>query len=383
MSDNTFHGYPRTSSSSDFYIKDLGTAGFFGIEFIDTAEDKLIVNQNLTCKPNIVIEGSKMVLDYGDCGSERDKEFIDIAFTSMTGGGGFTLSNAIYTDTVNNYSADLSASCTLNSYTNYKAVATFTGIGSTCETNYYLSGNFENIPQIGITAGLTSGVTVSQLINYKTSTDTSFMSNDFSAGDYVDFTTSNNNGRYVIDGITLDGFSREVVTFRGSPITVAENLKGTEVIVNHYRKIYFNSGNIIPDNITVYKVNVVPQNGLFYFTIDGQTQKELYLFRGALYAFVEDSYPSYALNFVKDTSDTVAITDSGVYSITDNDINKRITYILPNESTPNTIYYKDLSRSHFMGAGIKVSGEYTISSTSPTLTTTISTAIQQTSITTY
>ena len=195
---NKLSGYLRSSADANFYIQDLGTAAFYGLEFIDTAEDLVIPNQNMTCKPSVLIEGSKIVLDYGNCGSDKDKQFIDTLFTSMSTGHGFTLTNAIYSDIVNSYSADLAASCTLNSYTNYKVVSTFSAIGSTTETNYYRAENFETIPQIAATAGLTSGVTVDQIINYSTSNDNSFVSQGFVAGDYIDVSTSLNTGRHTI-----------------------------------------------------------------------------------------------------------------------------------------------------------------------------------------
>mgnify|MGYP003663380366 FL=1 len=133
-----FSGYPRTTADADFFIQDLGTAAFYGLEFIDTAEDLVIPNQNMTCKPSVLIKGSIMVIDYGDCGTDTDRTFVNTLFTSMTGGNGFTLTNAIYDDVVTGYNADLAASCTLNSYTNYKIVATYSAIGSTTETNYKL-----------------------------------------------------------------------------------------------------------------------------------------------------------------------------------------------------------------------------------------------------
>ena len=369
---NPFSGYPRTFPSPDFYIEDLGTAGFFGIEFINTAEDLIIPNQNLTCKPNIVIKGSTMVIDYSDCGSNRDKDFIDVAFTSMTGGSGFTFSNANYNDVVNNYTADLAASCTLNNYTNYKIIATFSAIGSTTETNYYLSDNFETTPQIGITAGLTSGITFNKLINYTTSDDTSFIAQEFSVGDYVDFSTSNNVGRYTILGITLDGFSREVITFNfGNVLTTPENLIGTEVIVEHNRKVYLSDSNPTTTDIIVHRVGTETANGVIYFTIDGTIQKELTLYRGVLYVFVEEDYPEYPFSFSTDLNGGSSYTDNGVYSVVDNSLNKRITCFVPNDATPNNLYYTNTSRTD-MGGPIRITGKYTYSSTAPTLNTTAS-----------
>jgi len=384
---NPFLGYPRSTARPTFYIEDLGTAGFFGIQFIDTAEDRIIANQNLTTKPNIVIKGSTMVIDYSDSGSNRDKDFIDIAFTSMTAGHGFTLSNANYNDVVNDYTADLSASCTLTGYKNYKILSTFSAIGSTTETNYYQSNNFETVPQIGITAGLTSGITFNQLINYTTSSDTSFISNEFSIGDYVDLSTSSNTGRYTISGITVDGFSREIVAFREEfvpPIT-PENLIGTEVVVGHKRKVYMSDSNPTTTDVIVHMVNTREFGGGVYFTIDGTTQKELTLYRGVLYVFVEESYPQYTFNFSSEPDNNTSYSDLGIYSVLDNSLNKRLTFIVPNNITPDNLYYTDSSRA-YMGGPIRITGNYTYSSNSPTLSlsSTITTSdATTTSVTTY
>ena len=59
----------RSSYNSGFYIQDLGTADFYGLEFIDTFEDKIIPNQNLVTRPSILIEGSSILLDYSDSGN--------------------------------------------------------------------------------------------------------------------------------------------------------------------------------------------------------------------------------------------------------------------------------------------------------------------------
>lgn len=372
-------GYPRPSANADFFIQDLGTAAFYGLEFIDTSEDLIIPNQNLSCKPAILIEGSTMVIDYGDCGANSDKDFIDIAFTSMTAGSGFTLTNAIYNDVVNSYSADLAASCTLNTYTNYKILSTYSAIGSTTEIDYYLSRNFETVPQISTSTGLTSGITANQIINYATSNDTSFIALNFSAGDYLDFSTSSNTGRYVIDGITSDDFSREIITLTvGSPRVVPEDLKGTEVIVGHKRKTYLFDNNPFNLNGTIiHRVTTEAIGGKNYFAIDGTIQENLTLFRGNMYVFVEDSYPEHILGF-STTPDGIhagglSFADVGFYSILDSSLNKRIYFIVPNNNTPNQLYYY-CTLHPGMGGAMMIAGNYSYGNNIPALTTNITTS---------
>ncbi len=368
---NPLAGYPRTSGDSSFFIQDLGTAAFYGLEFVDTSEDLLFTDQNLVSKPSVLIEGSKIVVDYGDSGSERDKEFVDILFKGMTSAGGtfssgFTLTNAIYSDTVNDYSADLSASCTLNSYTNYVILGTFSTIGSTTETNYYESKYFETTPQITSAVGLTSGVTLNQLINYPTSTETSFVGNNISPGDYLDIDTSSNTGRYTVNGITVDTWSREIITLDNNLLITAEDLKGTEVIITHKRKVYNNASNPYNANKAYsHVISTTTNEGRLQFTIDGVAQKDLVLFRGNQYIFIENQGTVYPLTFSERPDGShnggTPYTDVGFYTITDNSLVRRITVIVPNNDTPNQLYYYN-SLSSGMGGGIRVAGTYAYNS---------------------
>ena len=375
MSDNTLHGYSRASSSTDFYIQDLGTAEFYGLEFIDTQEDLIVPNQNLTCKPNVLIEGNKIVLDYTSCGVQKDKDYIDTLFTSMAGASGFTLSTAIYNDSINNYAADLAGSCTLNSYNNYKIIGTFSAIGSTTETNYYQSQYFESVPQISSITGLTSGVTLNALINYTTGDDTSFIAQDFVTGDYVDVATSSNTARLIIAGITVDSWGREIITFGSNPRIVAENLKGVTTEVEHKRKLTRSTSGNYPTTTAatvVYRLGTKAVDGKLLFTIDGVVQPSLRLMRGVMYVMVDEAYPTSLLAFSTTPDGTNAggssYVDAGFYSIVDNKKRSRVQFIVPNDNTPNELYYYAQGKSN-MGSAIQVYGAYPYGKTPPSLTT--------------
>ena len=370
MSSNLIQGYPRSYGSADFFIEDLGTAAFYGLEFIDTAEDLIIPNQNISCRPNVLIRGITMVIDYTNCGVGRDRDYIDATFTGMTSGYGFTFSNAFYDDAVNRYSANLSASCTLNNYADYKIVANSTTIGSTTETNYYPSRNFETVPQISTLAGLTTGATANELINYTTSRSTSFVSNNFVVGDYVDFSTTNNNGRFVIKGVTVDGWGRELITFSGTPITTPEDLRGLRVVVDHKRKVFLSTSNPYNVNdIVVHNVDVKAVGGKNYFSIDGTIQSDLVLTRGVMYIFVENNYPDATLTFSTTADGThqggSSYATVGMYTLLDTSLNRRLYFFVPNNNNPQQLYYYDPTTSG-MGAGIKVAGSYAYGS-APTL----------------
>ena len=303
----------RSIYNSGFYIQDLGTAEFYGLEFIDTFEDKIIPNQNLVSTPSILIEGSTIILDYSDIQNNIDKNFINTLFTSMNSSGGtfssgFTISGAIYNDPIRQYSADLSASCTLNSYSDYKILGTFSRIGSTIETNLYQSNFFETIPQISSSAGLTSGITTNAVINYPTSTDTSFVGNQIQIGDYIDFNTSSNVGRFTISGITVDSLSRLV-------------------------------------------------DGVNIITIDSEIEKSLVLNRGIQYVFAVNNYTSLSFQFLN-SDQSSGYSDGGSYNIIDNTMKTQYVFFTPNSRTPNQLYYhSSLSSTTGLG-GIKVIGNY-------------------------
>tara|TARA_R100001510_G_C7654562_1_gene213249 strand:- start:2566 stop:3753 length:1188 start_codon:yes stop_codon:yes gene_type:complete len=357
----------RSPYSSGFYIQDLGTAGFFGLEFVDTFEDRIIPNQNLVSTPSVLIEGSTILLDYSDIDNDIDRNFVDTLFNSMSASGGtfssgFTISGAVYNDPIRNYSADLAASCTLNSYSMFKILGTFSSIGSTTETNFYKSEFFETVPQISSSTGLTSGITMTAVVNYPTSTSTSFVGNQFQVGDYLDFNTSLNSGRYIVQGITLDSLDREILFFSvaSTSLAVAEDLKGTEVVVGHSRKTDINTSgpvNINLENAVVHRIGKKLTNGINYITLDSVIEKELVLNRGMQYVFVIDDIATVDFQFLN-SDQASTYSDAGVYSITDNTTSKKYVFFTPNNLTPNQLYYSSANTGVIGVGGIKVVGSY-------------------------
>ena len=356
--------YSQSNSSlsgTDNLILDLGTADFYGLEFIDTAEDRVLVNQNLSSKPSVLIQGTQIVLDYSDIGNIKDRQFIDLAFKAMAAGAGFTITGAVYNDPTNSYEANLAASCTLNSYTDLKIRGTVSAIGSTSEINYYKPQFFETVPQIETASGLTyDGITSNSLINFTTSTDTSFISNSFQVNDYVDFDTSSNTGRFIITGITLDSFSREILSFSPSIRVVAENLKGTQVTVGHKRKVDRNNNpyNINQQAVVVHRVSTRLIDGIEMITIDNQLTKPLVLSRGVVYLFiVEPSSINFGFNSIPGDASTT-YSDAGLYSVVDNTLGKIYTFFIPNNNTPDQLYYSSRSRPNTGVGGVQVTGNY-------------------------
>ena len=354
----------RSQYGSGFYIQDLGTAEFYGLEFIDTFEDKIIPNQNLVTKPSVLIQGSTILLDYSDGGDPIDRNFLDTLFTSMNSAGGtfssgFTISGAIYNDPIRDYSADLAASCTLSNYSNHKILGTFSSIGSTIETDFYHPEFFETVPQITSAVGLTSGVTLNGLINYPTSKDTSFVGNNFQQGDYVDFSTSSNNGRFTISGITVDRLDREIITFQNNVLVSPEDLKGTQVTVGHVRKTSTLSNGpygIEQEHTIIHRVGRSVVDGISKINIDSEIEKPLVLNRGIMYLFVIDNENTINMQFLDETQ-SAPYTETGIYSVTDRGMNKRCIFFIPNNETPNQLYYNSSGSLSGIG-GIQITGSY-------------------------
>ena len=150
-----------------------------------------------------------------------------------------------------------------------------------------------------------------------------------------------------------------------------ENLKGTKVTATHSRKVNLNDAKRYDlGKITTFVVEKKDIDGKFYFTIDGLAQKNLVLFRGNMYIFIENDYPSHTLSF-SNTPDGIhsggaGFSDYGLYTVTDNSVGKRITVMIPNNNFSDTIYYYCAQHAG-MGASIRSSGGYTYGSTSPTV----------------
>ena len=355
----------------EFFINDLGTADFYGLQFADTDDDIATLNLRLASTPNILIEGSKMVLDYSDISDSTDRENINTTFTSMSVGAGFTISNALYSDVVREYTSDLSASCTLASYEDYKIIATATNVGSTAGRNFYLRNFFETIPQIATNATLTGGTGTNKVINYPTGTDSSFVTNGFAVGDYVDFNTSLNAARWTISSLETDSSGREILTLFGPVEIKEENLKGTKVTASHFRKTNIETLDRYDlGKITTLVIDKESIDGKNYFTIDGIPQKNLVLFRGNMYVFIENSYPEHPIAFSTTPdgthNDGVAFNNVGYYTVLDSNVSKRITILVPNNLFSDSMYYFCGNHSG-MGAAVKFVGGFTYGSSSPTL----------------
>ena len=262
----------------------------------------------------------------------------------------------------NSYDADLSASITLNNYSNYKILGTLSAIGSTIETNLYYPDFFETVPQITSAVGLT-GATLDPkiLLNYYTSDSTSFVGNNFQIGDYVDFSTPENVGRYTINGISLDGFSREQITFKQLPLAVVENLKGTEVIVEHSRRVYPTTSptSLQQINAVVHRVSSSLVDGRSTLTVDGVINNPLILSRGVMYIFVVDIDTDLEFKFTEQAvQNGTSYTDTGIYSVTDGTLLKKIVFFIPNNNTPNQLYYTSSSVSVDGLGALRISGGY-------------------------
>jgi len=363
-------GSSTTSSpTSSFYIQDLGTAAFYGLHFIDSIDELVTQDQNLVSKPAVLIEGTDILLDYSDSASETDKQYLDVLFGSMNSSGGtfstgFTLTNAIYNDNINSYSADLSASVTLSNYTNYKVLGKFSAIGSTIETNFYQPEYFDTIPQISSAVGLTGATLANKiLLNFTTSDSTSFVGNDIQRGDYLDFDTAENIGRYTVQGISLDGLSRERIEFSTADrknISL-ENLKGTEVILAHSRRVFDALSPTLQQqqNTVIHIVGFELVDGKKTITIDGVLNKSLILSRGQMYLFVVDQQDQIAFKFTDQsvTSGSEYI-DVGLYTIGDVTLNKKYFFFIPNNTTPSQLFYTSSLDSVNGIGGIKISGGF-------------------------
>ena len=143
-------------------------------------------------------------------------------------------------------------------------------------------------------------------------------------------------------------------------LAVAEDLKGTEVVVGHSRKTDINTSgpvNINLENAVVHRIGKKLTNGINYITLDSVIEKELVLNRGMQYVFVIDDIATVDFQFLN-SDQASTYSDAGVYSITDNTTSKKYVFFTPNNLTPNQLYYSSANTGVIGVGGIKVVGSY-------------------------
>jgi len=75
-----------------------------------------------------------------------------------------------------------------------------------------------------------------------------------------------------------------------------------------------------------------------------------------MYLFVVDNQNVINMQFLDETQ-TAPYTETGIYSVTDKGANKKCIFFIPNNETPNQLYYNSSGQVSGIG-GIQITGSY-------------------------
>ena len=128
-----------------------------------------------------------------------------------------------------------------------------------------------------------------------------------------------------------------------------------------------------------HRVNTKEVDGKLLYTIDGVVQSALRLMRGVMYIFLDEGYPENSFLF-STTPDGIhgagqSYSDVGFYSIVDNKKRSRIQFVVPNDNTPNELFYYSQNRVN-MGSAVQIYGAYPYGEAVATLTTNLGANLQ-------
>ena len=138
-------------------------------------------------------------------------------------------------------------------------------------------------------------------------------------------------------------------------------MKGTEVIVEHSRRVYPTTSptSLQQINAVVHRVSSSLVDGRSTLTVDGVINNPLILSRGVMYIFVVDIDTDLEFKFTEQAvQNGTSYTDTGIYSVTDGTLLKKIVFFIPNNNTPNQLYYTSSSVSVDGLGALRISGGY-------------------------
>ena len=90
------------------------SGSFYGIKLFNEVKDDLDFNRNVACIPNVNIlnSNSNILLDYTQCISSSNSQYITDIIKGVSLGAGFTLENAKYIDPDTGVASDISGTFT-------------------------------------------------------------------------------------------------------------------------------------------------------------------------------------------------------------------------------------------------------------------------------
>ena len=140
------------SYSSGRRLNAVDTKTFLGLRFINS-EDDLFSERRLTSKPNFIIQGTDVLIDYSSIKNKLDLDEFQSIFRKKGTNKQFTIENANYSDSVQGIKANFSGTYTFKRFVGDDRilVTPVSGVSYDTERKIYKSNFFGTTPLIGIT----------------------------------------------------------------------------------------------------------------------------------------------------------------------------------------------------------------------------------------
>ena len=234
------------------------SGSFYGIKLFNEVKDDLDFNRNVACIPNVNIlnSNSNILLDYTQCISSSNSQYITDIIKGVSLGAGFTLENAKYIDPDTGVASDISGTFTYSAtfdkviYGNVSSITNPENI----DKKYNSIGFFDEFNAIFSVnnTDTTEKNTIKNL--FGTSVVPSFNSIGVQANDYVKIINGNNQSStlHKIDVIYEDFNDHEIIKFGNSADFIDENRSGSATELRFYRipsSVAASVGNTIIDAV--------------------------------------------------------------------------------------------------------------------------------------
>tara|TARA_R110000868_G_scaffold155822_6_gene382424 strand:+ start:7250 stop:8440 length:1191 start_codon:yes stop_codon:yes gene_type:complete len=217
------------------------SGSFYGIKLFNEVKDDLDFNRNVACIPNVNIlnSNSNILLDYTQCISSSNSQYITDIIKGVSLGAGFTLENAKYIDPDTGVASDISGTFTYSAtfdkviYGNVSSITNPENI----DKKYNSIGFFDEFNAIFSVnnTDTTEKNTIKNL--FGTSVVPSFNSIGVQVNDYVKIMNGNNQSStlHKIDVIYEDFNDHEIIKFGNTADFIDENRSGSATELRFYR----------------------------------------------------------------------------------------------------------------------------------------------------
>lgn len=230
---------------SQYTLNNVASMSNYGLYVTGNTTDPVFSRGIINSKPNLLIAGSTLTIDYSHVYDTSDSLFLKRTFGSLTAGNTFNFVLSEYYDELNNLNLDIGGGCTFSYTLNDSKIIIATAInGFTAQSDYdyYSKDNFVDIPSYNFyPAGSTIGYyLVNSLPNLSTTTfkEMGFLGSGFAFEDYVEIIggTAENYGRIPVYGTVTLKDNQEILYFESGG--TAQSLIDSFTQVNLYLRGY-------------------------------------------------------------------------------------------------------------------------------------------------